>query len=192
MWWRTTRPTLVDSVLDRASASDIRRADLDVAEQSALRAAKTVDGFSIDKNGFTCSFTSDTADVVFFSVPWEAGWSATVNGEPAEIIRSNLGFMSVVCPAGTSQIRFEFMTPGLIPGLIAAGAALVLLVAYILIGGPTIHSKAVFRGYAAVDETIDVSAFTPGVKRGVEVSLLEFDDEDDSGPGAPPDSGPAL
>lgn len=183
---------LVDSVLDRASASDIRRADLDVAEQSALRAAKTVDGFSIDKNGFTCSFTSDTADVVFFSVPWEAGWSATVNGEPAEIIRSNLGFMSVVCPAGTSQIRFEFMTPGLIPGLIAAGAALVLLVAYILIGGPTIHSKAVFRGYAAVDETIDVSAFTPGVKRGVEVSLLEFDDEDDSGPGAPPDSGPAL
>ena len=82
------------------------------------------------------------------------------------------------------------MPPGFIPGLIAAGAALVILIAYILIGGRTIHSKAVFRGYAAVDETIDVSVLTPGVRRGVEVSFLEFGEEDDAD--GPPPSGPSL
>ena len=49
--------------------------------------------------------------------------------------------------------------------------------------------EEIVEGYAAVDETIDVSVLTPGVRRGVEVSFLEFGEEDDAD--GPP-SGPSL
>ena len=73
------------------------------------------------KNGFTCSFTGEEKRVVFFSVPYEEGWRATVNGKPADILRANLGFMAVVCDAGENDIEFTFTTPGLHTGFLIAG-----------------------------------------------------------------------
>ena len=81
------------------------------------------DSFIRDKTGFTASFTDDTDRLVFFSVPWDAGWSATVNGEPVEIENVSGGMMAVRVPAGTSEIRFDYRTPGLTAGfLITLGA----------------------------------------------------------------------
>lgn len=81
------------------------------------------DSFIRDKTGFTASFTDDTDRLVLFSVPWDAGWSATVNGEPVEIENVSGGMMAVRVPAGTSEIRFDYRTPGLTAGfLITLGA----------------------------------------------------------------------
>ena len=76
--------------------------------------------FSHDNSGFTAEITVPEGkdQLVFFSVPYEGGWSATVNGEEAVIEKANIGFMAVRVPAGqTSTIRFQYDTPGLIPGL---------------------------------------------------------------------------
>lgn len=58
-----------------------------------------------------------------FSVPYEEGWSATVNGKPAEVEKVSVGFMAVKVPAGTSQIRFNYRTPGLTLGILAGAGA---------------------------------------------------------------------
>jgi uncharacterized membrane protein YfhO len=89
--------------------------------------------FSHDNGGFTAKFTADKERLVFFSVPWEAGWSAEVNGKKAEIVKANVGFMAVKVPAGTSEIRFNYTTPGLKLGAVATLGGVVLFAVYYLV-----------------------------------------------------------
>ncbi|HEX3038756.1 MAG TPA: YfhO family protein [Caproiciproducens sp.] len=89
--------------------------------------------FSHDNGGFTAKFTADKERLVFFSVPWEGGWSASVNGKKAEIVKVNVGFMAVKVPAGTSEIRFNYTTPGLKLGAAVTLGGAVLFAAYYII-----------------------------------------------------------
>ena len=95
-------------------------------EDCTARRSTAGSSFSRDNGGFSSTFTSDKDRFVFFSVPWEGGWSAEVNGKKADILKVNVGFMAVRVPAGTSTIRFNYRTPGLTLGAIvsAGGAAL--------------------------------------------------------------------
>ena len=67
-------------------------------------------------------------------MPYEDGWSATVNGQEAVIEKVNVGFMAVRVPAGqTSEIRFQYETPGLKIGIVISIAALLLFIGYLLL-----------------------------------------------------------
>ncbi len=94
------------------------------------RASMACSSFAYDSRGFTAEFTSEKERIVFFSVPYEKGWSAQVNGEKAEILKVNVGFMAVVVPEGTSVIRFNYMTPGLKIGLLMTGAGILIFAGY--------------------------------------------------------------
>ena len=93
----------------------------------------TCDTFAFDKTGFTATCDLDEDVLMFFSVPYDSGWSATVNGEPVVIEKASVGFMAVRVPAGEAEIRFEYMTPGLIPGAFVSAGGLVLLGVYLLV-----------------------------------------------------------
>lgn len=108
---------------------DAEMLDLDALVEA--RRAHTVDDFTYTKNGFTCSFTGEEKRVVFFSIPYEEGWQATVNGRPTEILHVNLGFMAVVCDEGENDIVFTFTTPGLHVGFLAAGLAGIAVAVYL-------------------------------------------------------------
>lgn len=97
------------------------------------RRKNTCYSFETDNLGFTAKIDTPTDELVFFSVPWEAGWTATVNGEPAIVENVNNGFMAVRVPAGDSTIRFNYMTPGLKTGFIVTIVGLILLIAYLFI-----------------------------------------------------------
>ena len=70
---------------------------------------------------------------MFFSVPYDEGWSATINGEPAEIIKANIGFMAVRVPAGDNEIRFSFVPKGFYEGIAITIICILLLVIYVLV-----------------------------------------------------------
>ena len=89
--------------------------------------------FETDNYGFTAKVTRDKENLVFFSVPYDEGWRATVNGKEAEIEKVNAGFMAVKVDAGESEIRFNYTTPGLVNGLLITGSACAVLLIYILI-----------------------------------------------------------
>lgn len=93
----------------------------------------TCDTFAFDKTGFTATCDLDEDVLMFFSVPYDSGWTATVNGEPVVIEKASVGFMAVRVPAGEAEIRFEYMTPGLIPGAFVSAGGLVLLGVYLLV-----------------------------------------------------------
>lgn len=88
--------------------------------------------FSRDNTGFTAKINQDKENLVFFSVPWEKGWSATVNGKPVALEKVNVGFMAVQCPAGESEIRFNYMTPGLEIGAVVSLIAWTILIGYMV------------------------------------------------------------
>lgn len=96
------------------------------------RASEACSEFAYTKTGFSAQIDAPGDRLVFFSVPYEDGWSAKVNGQEADIFRVNVGFMAVIVPAGESvRIDFTYSTPGLSAGILLSMAALVGLVAYL-------------------------------------------------------------
>lgn len=93
----------------------------------------SADSFVIDNHGFTATSNLPETRLMFFSVPYDNGWSATINGTPAIIEKANIGFMAVRVPAGESTIRFDYKTPGLALGIKVTLTALVALAIYLLI-----------------------------------------------------------
>lgn len=97
------------------------------------RNKNTVSDFKRDNFGFEGNISLEKPNLVFFSVPYEDGWSATVNGEKAKIEKVNSGLMAVFCKEGGNKIRFNYMTPGLKVGLLISIAGILILIGYIIL-----------------------------------------------------------
>lgn len=89
--------------------------------------------FKYNSYGFTSKIDLPEEDLVFFSVPYEKGWSATVNGEEVPIIKSNIGFMAVRAPKGDNTIEFKYQTYGLKTGSLISLASLIVLIIYLIV-----------------------------------------------------------
>jgi hypothetical protein len=87
--------------------------------------------FSRDANGFSATVSRTEETLVFFSVPYSEGFTATVNGETAEIVKANVGFMAVAVPEGVSEIRFNYTTPLLKEGVIVSLSSLIVFLIYL-------------------------------------------------------------
>ncbi len=107
--------------------------DSEMAKDCRKLKATSAYEFKIDNKGFTAKVERDKASLVFFSVPYDKGWSATVNGEPAQIEKVNVGFMAVEVDKGDSVIRFDYETPSLALGCNITEIALAFFVGYLII-----------------------------------------------------------
>jgi hypothetical protein len=105
------------------------------------RAETAAYAFYYNSNGFTADVNLEKANYVFFSVPFEGGWTAFVNGKPVEILKVNAGFMAVLAPEGSSRIVFEYETPGLKIGLLITVITALLSAVYVAV----ILIKRVYR-----------------------------------------------
>jgi len=103
-----------------------------MANDAADRREMCCYDFTHDNRGFTARSNLQQDTLMFFSVPYDAGWTATVNGNPVRIEKVNVGFMGVRVPAGEAVIRFDYFTPGLREGLWISGGFLVLFGLYLL------------------------------------------------------------
>ncbi len=97
-----------------------------------LRRASACLDFKPSSKGFTAIAQMEKENAVFFSVPYEKGFTAYVDGEEADIAVVDAGFMAVVVPEGRHTVEFKFLPTYLIPGLIMSGAGFFLLL--ILLG----------------------------------------------------------
>jgi hypothetical protein len=58
---------------------------------------------------------------------WHPGWSATVDGRPAEVHKVDGAFRGVVVPAGTHRVVLRYRPPGMTTALWLAGLGLAAL-----------------------------------------------------------------
>ncbi|MCC8112218.1 MAG: YfhO family protein [Ruminococcus sp.] len=120
-------------MLSPLSDFDLIMDEEDYLVECEERAASSCDTFVYDSSGFTATITSDSSNLLFFSVPYEDGWSATVNGEAVDIEQVDVGFMAVPIEAGENEIVFTYETPGLKAGFALTMTGLVLLLGYLLV-----------------------------------------------------------
>lgn len=107
-------------------------ADEVVADTAALR-QNGIMGFEKTNDGFTAEITAEKDTLVFFSVPYEQGWTATVNGVEVAVEKVNVGFMAVPAAKGHNTITFTYQTPGLALGVKISVAAIALWFIYTII-----------------------------------------------------------
>ena len=121
--------TIYDNAFDNEIGTTLSISDEDLTYDCQQLSQTAATEFKTDKNGFTATVSRDKPNLVFFSIPYDKGWSATVNGKPVEIEKVNVGFMAVEVPEGESTVRFDYETPGLITGLgVTICAALIMLI----------------------------------------------------------------
>lgn len=89
--------------------------------------------FSKSTGGFRAKISTNKESMVFFSIPYDKGFTAFVNGEETEILKVNNGFMAVVVPEGDNSIIFSYTTYGLLTGIRISAAAFLIILMYILI-----------------------------------------------------------
>lgn len=96
--------------------------------------------------------------LVFFSVPYENGWSAKVNGADAEIEKVDIGFMAVRVKGGTTnKIEFRYRTPGLVTGIAITGVSIILFTVYMIIS----KKKNLIKPRLKLKKSYKVAAFGP-------------------------------
>ncbi|MBP5231130.1 MAG: YfhO family protein [Clostridia bacterium] len=150
----------------------------------ADRKAESALEFTWDSYGFRARVETESPEIVFFSVPYDGGWSAQVNGQPAEVRVVDGGMIAVEVPAGASTVEFSYRTNGIMTGLLVTGAGLVLFLLYLLIFKFRKKEKAdykFFRGsyYEESDYNIPTRREREKLRREKAAAEAEADTETD-------------
>ena len=119
-----------ESILNELPASEKIVSENAYISECEKRIASSCDTFEYDSYGFKATITSDKDNLVFFSVPFDEGFTAKVNGKETAIEMVDAGFMAVPVQAGENTIEFEYETPGLKTGAFISLTGILLLIAY--------------------------------------------------------------
>ncbi len=93
---------------------------------SAL-AADPIEDITIDGNVVTAHTEPSGDRILCIALPYSIGWSATINGEPVEILEGNRMYMAIPIKAGYNEIELRYETPGIRIGTLISLASLLIL-----------------------------------------------------------------
>ena len=94
----------------------------------ADRAASACTEFAFDKNGYHATAEMERDNLLLFSIPYDRGFSARIDGEPAEVECADFGLTAIYVPEGTHEITVTYLPQGLVPAsVISALTAAALL-----------------------------------------------------------------
>ena len=89
--------------------------------------------FSETKRGFEAEFLAKEDTLIFFSVPFDEGFKAYVNGKETDIEKVTVGFSAVKVQAGENKIEFKYTPVGLKAGIMISVVSVAVLAAYMFI-----------------------------------------------------------
>ncbi len=91
-------------------ASDIERLTREVLTDVTFGTNTVRGNISLEKDKLLC-----------LSIPYDCGWTATVDGQPAELLQADTMYMALLLPAGTHTVQLHYRTYGLTAGLAVSG-----------------------------------------------------------------------
>jgi len=84
----------------------------------------------VKRHEITFTAEANTYAAAVIAQSWHPAWLATVNGEPAEVIRANHAFQAVQIPDGKSEVRLKYVDHEFIKGAkLSFATALAMLIA---------------------------------------------------------------
>ena len=85
---------------------------------------------STSKNKVFATYDVKQDTSIFFTIPYDKGWSAYKDGKKIEIKQAQIGFMKVDIPKGKGTITLSFIPNGFITGAICSFTSLLLFGTY--------------------------------------------------------------
>ena len=77
---------------------------------------------TVTDNTVTGRIETDVPRIVVISLPWMDGWSAAVDGEKTDILKTDAGLMGIAVRSGSHSVCLAYETPLLRGGAIATAA----------------------------------------------------------------------
>ena len=81
------------------------------------------------------TFTAEAGQELMFTIPWDEGWTFTVDGAEVEPHMVLDVFMALDVPEGTHSFEMRYTPSGLRPGMVISAAALMLTAAFLIADG---------------------------------------------------------
>lgn len=125
-------PEDIDAHSDRMERLDVY--NIPGWQESAARLQENAcDRFETSASGFTAHIDAKEAGLLVFTIPYDKGFSAEIDGEAAEIIRCDISFMAVWVEPGEHEIVFSYQTRSLNLGLAMSALSALILAGYIIV-----------------------------------------------------------
>lgn len=86
--------------------------------------------FEHDAYGFSAKIDTDKSGLVMFSVPYDKGFKATVNGSESDVIKVDNGLCAVFVNEGESEIEFSYLTYEVKTGAVISIIGVLIFVPY--------------------------------------------------------------
>lgn len=84
------------------------------------------------KNTVTTTYKTDKDSSLFFTIPYDKGWTATQNGKKLTISKAQDGFMKVDVKAGEGTVTLTYVPEGFKEGALLSLLGLILFISYLL------------------------------------------------------------
>ena len=82
------------------------------------------------KNKVTVNYKVKNETSIFFTIPYDRGWSAYQNGKKLQIQQAQTGFMKIDVPEGEGTITLSFIPKGFIAGASCSLIAIIVFIFY--------------------------------------------------------------
>lgn len=132
-----TKSTVSESGLEAAGDPATRQAMLEggivvpdgqcTGESAGTSASECTDLQLEGSSSLRGTLSCENSSIACLTVPYTSGWKVTVDGQPVELFRANIGFIGFEVPEGTHVIEARYEVPGLAAGLCVSAAGVVLL-----------------------------------------------------------------
>lgn len=96
----------------------------------AARRQTAATKFKTDNYGFTAEITLDRDNLVFFSLPYDEGFTAYVNGKETPVEKVSGGLIAIPAEKGENVIRVDYSVPHFKTGLLISAAGLLIWLVY--------------------------------------------------------------
>lgn len=82
------------------------------------------------KNKVTVNYKVKNGTSIFFTIPYDQGWSAYQNGKKLQIQQAQTGFMKIDVPEGEGTITLSFIPKGFVAGASCSLIAIIVFIFY--------------------------------------------------------------
>lgn len=118
----------VDKIDSAASKLDVKDIDYNKIDKNIDRTVENrVKNFKRDNTGFSCTTNYGKEKLVWFSVPYDKGWDAFLDGRQIDVINSG-GMMAIKVPKGEHNLVFKYHTPWFKAGAIVSGISFIIFI----------------------------------------------------------------
>lgn len=95
------------------------------AEQINALREESLENVAFNWRGLTGDITVSRDKMLCFSIPYDSGWTAYVDGQKTKLYQANTAFMAVELPVGYHTVELRYWTPGLTAGIAMSAAGVV-------------------------------------------------------------------